>query len=101
MRLVINFAFINKIAFINEGCYYYSQHADSLSKTVMLKDIDGMIANAEERIALLAAMGLDVTIHIKSYVERLEKCLNDAINMSDIDSYKKIKVKLDLIKNNY
>ena len=91
----------NKIAFINEGCYYYSQHADSLSKTVMLKDIDGMIANAEERIALLAAMGLDVTIHIKSYVERLEKCLNDAINMSDIDSYKKIKVKLDLIKNNH
>jgi glycosyltransferase, SP_1767 family len=87
-----------KISFTNVGTYFYSQRPDSLSHTVMLDDIESMITNSEERLALLAALGYDLTEHIDSYTKRLEKCQTDALNAGQIALYKRIKVKLDLIK---
>ncbi|MFS1664257.1 SP_1767 family glycosyltransferase [Streptococcus sp. zg-JUN1979] len=88
-----------KISFVNSAIYYYSQHEDSLSKTVMQEDISSMIANAEERIALLASLGYDISEHITSYTKRLEKCFSDALSLGQVGLAKDIKVKLDLILN--
>lgn len=87
-----------RISFVNSAIYFYSQHEDSLSKTVMQKDIATMISNAEERIALMAAMNYDISEHIKSYYKRLEKCLEDALNAGQIALAKDIKVKLNLLE---
>lgn len=88
-----------RISFVNSAIYFYSQHEDSLSKTVMQKDIATMISNAEERIALMATMGYDISEHVKSYHKRLEKCLEDALNAGQIALAKEIKVKLELLNN--
>lgn len=88
-----------RISFVNSAIYFYSQHEDSLSKTVMQKDIATMISNAEERIALMAAMNYDISEHVKSYHKRLEKCLEDALNAGQIALAKEIKVKLELLNN--
>lgn len=87
-----------RISFVNSAIYFYSQHEDSLSKTVMQKDIATMISNAEERIALMAAMNYDISEHVKSYHKRLEKCLEDALNAGQIALAKEIKVKLNLLE---
>ncbi|MGT2741981.1 SP_1767 family glycosyltransferase [Streptococcus plurextorum] len=86
----------NRIAYINQGTYYYSQREDSLSRSVMTDDIAGMISNAEERIALLASLGYDVSKHITSYVKRLEKCQNDALTKGQVELYRQISTKLNL-----
>ncbi|HGC8953169.1 TPA: SP_1767 family glycosyltransferase [Streptococcus agalactiae] len=88
-----------QITFINEGPYYYSQRSGSLSRTVMLDDIEMMITNMEERIALMATMGLDITEQKKAYLGRLEKCLADALNANQMNLYKRLKVKVDLVKH--
>ncbi len=88
-----------RISFVNSAIYFYSQHEDILSKTVMQKDIATMISNAEERIALMAAMNYDISEHVKSYHKRLEKCLEDALNAGQIALAKEIKVKLELLNN--
>lgn len=85
------------ISFANTGLYYYSQHADSLSKTVMLEDIATMISNAEERLALMVTLGYDVTEHIDSYVKRLRKCQVDALSAGQMSLYQDISLKLELI----
>ena len=87
-----------RISFVNSAIYFYSQHEESLSKTVMQKDIATMISNAEERIALMAAMNYDISEHVKSYHKRLEKCLEDALNAGQIALAKDIKVKLNLLE---
>lgn len=87
-----------RISFVNSAIYFYSQHEDSLSKTVMQKDIATMISNAEERIALMAAMNYDISEHVKSYHKRLEKCLEDTLNAGQIALAKDIKVKLNLLE---
>lgn len=87
------------IAFVNAGLYFYTQRPESLSKTVMLDDIATMVSNAEERIALLAAMGYDLTPHLNSYIERLKKCCTDALNSGQMQLYHDIKVKLELIES--
>ena len=87
-----------RISFVNSAIYFYSQHEDSLSKTVMQKDIATMISNAEERIALMAAMNYDISEHVKSYHKRLEKCLEDALNAGQIALAKDIKVNLNLLE---
>lgn len=87
-----------RISFVNSAIYFYSQHENSLSKTVMQKDIATMISNAEERIALMAAMNYDISEHVKSYHKRLEKCLEDALNAGQIALAKDIKVKLNLLE---
>lgn len=87
-----------RISFVNSAIYFYSQHEDSLSKTVMQKDIATMISNAEERIALMAAMNYDISEHVKSYHKRLEKCFENALNAGQIALAKDIKVKLNLLE---
>lgn len=87
-----------RISFVNSAIYFYSQHGRSLSKTVMQKDIATMISNAEERIALMAAMNYDVSEHVKSYHKRLKKCFEDALNAGQIALAKDIKVKLALLE---
>lgn len=89
----------NKIAFINQGSYFYSQRSEGLSRQTMLKDIETMISNAEERIALLVAMGYDVSHHIDSYKKRLAKCKVDALRAGQIHLYNQICAKLDLIQH--
>ena len=88
-----------QVTFINEGSYYYSQRKEGLSRTRMLDDISSMITNAEERIALLAAMGYDLTEQIKSYKGRLKKCCEDALRNGQIELYQQCCNKLDLIEN--
>lgn len=88
-----------QVTFINEGSYYYSQRKEGLSRTRMLDDISSMITNAEERIALLAAMGYDLTEQIKSYKGRLKKCCEDALRNGQIELYQQCRNKLDLIEN--
>lgn len=87
-----------RISFVNSAIYFYSQHEGSLSKTVMQKDIATMISNAEERIAIMAAMDYDISEHIKSYHKRLKKCFEDALNAGQIALAKDIKVKLNLLE---
>ncbi|MGT2911808.1 SP_1767 family glycosyltransferase [Streptococcus cameli] len=87
------------ISFINSPGYYYSQRQDSLSRTVMQADITTMISNAEERIALLASLGYDLSTHITSYVNRLKKCQADALYAGQIELYNTISAKLDLYNN--
>ena len=89
----------SQITFINEGSYYYSQRSEGLSRTRMLDDISSMISNAEERIALLASMGYDLTEQIKSYKGRLKKCCEDALRNGQIELYQQCCNKLDLIEN--
>lgn len=89
----------NKIAFINQGSYFYSQRSEGLSRKSMLDDISSMISNAEERIALLVTMGYDTSEHVKSYVKRLEKCQRDALLAGQIDLYNQLSAKLDLVQN--
>lgn len=88
-----------QVTFINEGSYYYSQRKEGLSRTRMLDDISSMITNAEERIALLAAMGYDLTEQIKSYKGRLKKCREDALRNGQLELYQQCCNKLDLIEN--
>lgn len=86
-----------QITFINEGSYYYSQRASGLSRSQMHKDIASMISNAEERLALLAALGYDLTAHLKSYKGRLEVAQRDALSSGQIELYHQCSNKLDLI----
>ncbi|WP_412034809.1 glycosyltransferase family 2 protein [Streptococcus uberis] len=89
----------NQITFINEGSYYYSQRAGSLSRSTMQSDISTMITNAEERIALLASLGYDISKHVQSYIKRLEMCQKDALHAGQIHLYKQLSLKLDLYRN--
>ncbi|HFU4203503.1 TPA: SP_1767 family glycosyltransferase [Streptococcus suis] len=86
----------NQIHFTNQGPYYYSQRAEGLSRTTMLDDIATMISNAEERLALLLALGYDTKAQLASYVARLEKCQKDALSAGQMELYQQISVKLDL-----
>lgn len=88
----------NAIHFCNHGPYYYSQRRDGLSRTGMLEDISGMITNAEERLALLVAMGYDVQAQIASYKARLKKCQADALYDGQIELYHSLTAKLNLIE---
>lgn len=88
-----------RIAFINQPLYYYSQSPDGLSRNVMQEDITSMISIAEERLALLVALGYDVTEHLDSYIKRLEKCQADALYSGQIELYQQIVNKLDLIRH--
>lgn len=88
----------NQIHFTNTGPYYYSQRAEGLSRGEMLQDIAGMISNAEERIALMVALGYDPTRQIASYVERMKKCQRDALASGQIDLYRSLSAKLDLYR---
>lgn len=88
----------NKIAFINQGSYYYSQRREGLSRNGgMLDDITSMISNAEERMALLVTLGYDVEQHIDAYIKRLRKCHADALRAGQIELYQHLTTKLDLI----
>lgn len=89
----------DQITFVNAGLYYYSQRQDGLSRTRMLDDIASMISNAEERIALLASMGFDVTEHVASYIARLKKCQTDSLQAGQIELYQELSAKLDLINH--
>lgn len=89
----------SKIAFINQGSYYYSQRSEGLSRSGMLEDIASMISNAEERIALLATLGYDVTEHRDSYIKRLRKCQADSLKAGQIGLYRQLSTKLDLIEH--
>lgn len=87
-----------RIAFINQPLYYYSQSPTGLSRSIMQEDITSMISIAEERLALLVALGYDVTEHLESYQKRLEKCQADALNSGQIELYQQISSKLDLLQ---
>lgn len=87
-----------RIAFINQPLYYYSQSPTGLSRNIMQEDITSMISIAEERLALLVALGYDVTEHLGSYQKRLEKCQIDALNSGQIELYQQISSKLDLLQ---
>lgn len=87
-----------KIAYINQALYYYSQRPAGLSRNIMLEDITSMISIAEERLALLVALGYDVAEHLESYKKRLEKCQTDALNSGQIELYRQISGKLDLLR---
>lgn len=89
----------NQITFINRGSYYYSQRGDGLSRSSMLQDIEGMIRNMEERIALLSVLGYDTTEQMDAYTKRLQKCQTDALRAGQIDLYHQLSTKLDLIEN--
>ncbi|WP_245167488.1 SP_1767 family glycosyltransferase [Streptococcus cuniculi] len=89
----------SKIAFINQGSYYYSQRSEGLSRSGMLEDIASMISNAEERLALLATLGYDVTEHRDSYIKRLKKCQADSLRAGQIGLYRQLSTKLDLIEH--
>ncbi|MBF0787147.1 MULTISPECIES: SP_1767 family glycosyltransferase [unclassified Streptococcus] len=88
-----------KIAFINQGAYYYSQRSEGLSRNGMLDDIRSMIGNAEERIALLVTLGYDVREHVDSYIKRLKKCQADSLRAGQIHLYQDLTAKLDLIEH--
>lgn len=88
-----------RITFINQPLYYYSQSPTGLSRNVMREDIVSMVSIAEERIALLLALGYDVTEHLDSYIKRLKKCRDDALSSGQIEVYQHLQNKLDLIDN--
>ena len=88
-----------RIAYINEGTYYYSQRSDSLSHTVMQADIATMISNAEERISLLALLGYDISQLVVSYLQRLYKCQKDALNAGQIELYAQLSTKINLYEH--
>ncbi|MFV8211700.1 SP_1767 family glycosyltransferase [Streptococcus pluranimalium] len=87
----------NAIYFRNQGPYFYSQRAEGLSRTGMLDDIEGMIRNAEERLAILTALGYDTGAQVTSYIARLKKCQADALQAGQINLYERLSLKLDLI----
>lgn len=86
-----------RIHFSNQALYYYSQSPAGLSRNQMQADTASMIAIAEERLALLVALGYDVTEHVESYRRRLEKCQADALYSGQIELYQQISSKLDLL----
>ncbi|MBG9366828.1 SP_1767 family glycosyltransferase [Streptococcus sp. NLN64] len=88
-----------RISFINQPLYYYSQSPAGLSRNGMQEDITSMISIAEERLALLVALGYDVTEHLESYVKRLEKCQADALYSGQVELFQQISNKLDLIRH--
>lgn len=86
----------NQIHFRNTGPYFYSQRPEGLSRNGMLQDIATMVSNAEERIALMVALGYDPTAQIESYLGRLRKCQADALQAGQIELYQQLSGKLDL-----
>lgn len=88
-----------RIHFSNPPLYYYSQSPAGLSRNQMQTDTASMIAIAEERLALLVALGYDVTEHVESYYKRLEKCQADALQTGQIELYQQISSKLDLLRH--
>ncbi|WP_303979043.1 SP_1767 family glycosyltransferase [Streptococcus danieliae] len=88
-----------RIHFSNQPLYYYSQSPAGLSRNQMQADTASMIAIAEERLALLVALGYDVTEHLESYHKRLEKCQVDALQSGQIELYQQITSKLDLLQH--
>lgn len=89
----------NRIHFINQGSYYYSQRSDGLSRNGMLSDIAGMISNAEERLALLVALGYNTESQMRSYIHRLRKCQVDAMQSGQINLYNEITAKIELYEH--
>lgn len=89
----------NQVHFTNEGPYYYSQRPEGLSRSSMLADIQGMITNAEERLALVTALGYNPAGQIASYVARLKKCQADALYAGQIELYRSLTAKLDLYQS--
>ncbi|AXJ14011.1 SP_1767 family glycosyltransferase [Streptococcus pluranimalium] len=89
----------NKIAFSNEGSYFYSQRPEGLSRGTMREEVASMISNAEERIALITSLGYHPQKAIEYYVSRLERCQEDALRMGQMATYYEISAKLDLYRN--
>lgn len=89
----------NQIHFTNEGPYFYSQRAEGLSRTDMQADIASMVSNAEERIALMVALGYDPSAQVASYLGRLKKCRDDALSVGQIELYRSLSAKIELYEN--
>lgn len=88
----------NKITYQNRSLYYHRKRANSVTKTV-----EGVyvypIKSIEERLGVLASLGMDITDELGAYRYRLQLHCDLYLEAGDIYNYKKCLQKLQLIQN--
>lgn len=90
----------NKIAYVNKHLYMYRIRPNSIMTQNWTKEkILAQIEHHEERMALLATLGIPVTQNNKKdYIASLRNCASQALEFGYIDIYKSIEQKLFLIE---
>ena len=86
----------DKIAYQNRALYYHRKRESSVTKTVEGGDVYP-IKSIEERLGVLASLGMDVTDELRAYRYRLQLHCDLYLEAGDIYHYKKCLQKLQLI----
>lgn len=91
----------NKIVCINDPIYILREHEGSLSQHKWTRErIKDNIEQHEERFAILAALGIEVTQeHRSDYIASLMICRDEALKNGFIEEYNRIEQKLFVIEN--
>lgn len=91
----------NKISFRNDGLYIYTiNRAGSIMSDPYKQrksNIDQDIRAIEERMALLSVSGFDISPQIPCYLKRLKHTLDLALRLGNVELYKQIQSKLEIV----
>lgn len=91
----------NKISFRNDGLYIYTiNRAGSIMSDPYKQrksNIDQDIRAIEERMALLSVSGFDISPQIPCYLKRLKHTLDLALQLGNVELYKQIQSKLEIV----
>lgn len=91
----------DKIIYVNKNLYMYRQRENSIMSSKWSRErLRNFIEQHEERLSILAVMGIEITEDNKAdYIASLRKCTRIALINGYIDEYEMLKQKLDLIED--
>ncbi len=93
----------NKIIYVNKHLYMYRRRANSIMSSKWSRErLRNFIEQHEERLSLLAVMGIEITNANKAdYIASLRNCTRIALVNGYIDEYEFFKQKLTLIESGF
>ncbi|MBR2057577.1 MAG: hypothetical protein IJ982_01405, partial [Fibrobacter sp.] len=90
----------DKIIYVNKNLYMYRVRENSIMSTKWSRErLRDFMEQHEERLSLLAVLGIEITEDNKAdYIASLKKCIRIALINGYIDEYELFKQKLSLIE---
>lgn len=90
----------DKIIYVNKNLYMYRQRENSIMSSNWSRErLRNFMEQHEDRISLLAVMGIEITEANKAdYIASLRKCIKIALLNGYVDEYEMFKQKLNLIE---
>lgn len=84
------------IFFFNESIYLHRKRQESVTKSVNQIHVFP-IQSIEERMTILSSLGMSIEEEKKAYLWRLKLHMDCLLDVGDIQSYKEVKQKYDLL----